>query len=44
MSDTMRWVLVVVAALLVVAMIAFARGGEERGAETTSLAALSLEV
>jgi hypothetical protein len=36
MSNTTRWVLVIVALVLVVGLIAFARGDEERGADTTT--------
>lgn len=30
-----RWIVTVVAALLIIALLAFARGDEERGADTT---------
>ena len=36
MNDTARWVITLLAVLLIIALIALARGDEERGADTTT--------
>jgi hypothetical protein len=36
MNDTARWIITLLAVLLVIALIALARGDEERGADTTT--------
>jgi hypothetical protein len=36
MSDTAKWAVALLAALLIIALVAFARGSEERGTDTTA--------
>jgi hypothetical protein len=36
MNNTARWIITLLALLLIIALIALARGDEERGADTTT--------